>query len=131
MEFDVRIDSAGEGWFTHQEFVSQGSCGTTACGQVEPNEGRANSFHMREAEPSELVTFLLCVHNEASPRHCEYTFTLTQPTVHTYSFNALNVTPHGGFTFDCPEMDGLLRTEAAGPLSGESQAYQNVEIRHN
>lgn len=137
MEFDVRVDSAGEGWVTHQELTAGSpnpGCGLRACGQVDPatSEGRAFSFYMRETEPAprELATFLMCFDNGGTPAHCEYTLQVSQPTVHRYAVTAIDIAPHGGWTPPCPEWNGSLLTEAGGALSGEAQAYQNVEIRH-
>jgi hypothetical protein len=141
MEFDVRIDSAGEGWLSHQEFANSGGagvpgCGLRACGQPnQTGEGRAYSFYLREAEAvgpaREAGTFLMCFLDSGGvSRHCEFTFPMSQPAIHRYHFLADTQAPHGGWTPSCPELDGILSTEAGGPLSGEGLAYQNVEIRH-
>lgn len=138
-EFDVRLDSAGEGYIAHQEFTqgAVGTCSQRACGQVTPptSEGRAWSVHLRETEPAprEVITALFCTEPIAGgspPAHCEVTVPMTQPTLHRYAFNAVDVSGHGTFFPHC-ELNGNFTSEAVLGNTGEAQAEQNVEIRHN
>jgi hypothetical protein len=136
VEFDVRIDSAGEGYMAHQEFTGPlGTCNVKPCGQVTPptSEGRAWSFHARETEPAprEVATVLFCIEALPSgpPAHCEITVPFSQTATHRYSFVANDAASHSAATPRC-ELSGTFNTEAGGPLSGEGQARQNVEIRH-
>jgi hypothetical protein len=136
MEFDLRIDSAGEGYLSHQEFTGPiGQCNTKPCGQVTPptSEGRAFSFHARETEPAprEVATLLFCFEPlpSGTPSHCEITVPFSQTATHRYSFTASDTPSHSAATPRC-ELTGTFVTEAGGPLSGEGQARQNVEIRH-
>jgi hypothetical protein len=135
MEFDVRIDSAGEGWLSHQELTDEddlGPCWFRVCGQVDPptDEGRAFSFHLFEGEPAprEHATILFCFNDGV---HCEYTFTVSQTATHRYAFTIVDQREHGTSPLlECGEWSGRFVTEAGGPLSGEGAVYQNVEIRH-
>jgi hypothetical protein len=137
VEFDIRIDAAGEGWISHQEFTGPNPpCTRQACGQANPptGEGRAYSFHMNEVEPparTEFAEVLFCVEpiGQTAPSHCEVRVPMTQPTSHRYHFVAQDTPGHGAFPH-C-ELTGTFEVEAAGGLSGENQVYQNVEIRHN
>ena len=137
IEADMRIDVAGEGYWTHQELTGP-NCVIRACGQVTPptSEGRAWSFFMQESEIAgnpvrERVTVLFCIEPIAmqTPEHCEWTMDITQPTTHRYRFSAVNLPAHGSSLPRC-ELDAVFNTEAATGLNGENLARQNIEIRH-
>ena len=137
-EFDMRIDAAGEGYFTHQELTGA-SCGRKACGQVTPptSEGRIWPFFLQESEVAgstvrERLTFLLCtdrIVGVSAPAHCEIVVPMTQPTTHRYRFEAVDVAGHGHQATRC-EWDGVFEVEATPGVSGEALAEQGVEIRH-
>lgn len=138
IEADMRVDAAGEGYWTHHELTGP-NCNIKACGQVTPptSEGRAWSFFMHESEVAgstvrERATVLFCIEPIASqtPEHCEWVMPITQPTTHRYRLSAVNVPAHGTFLPRC-ELDAVFNTEAGGPLSGENEVRQNIEIRHN
>jgi hypothetical protein len=134
-EFDIRIDSAGEGWITHQdmsgplEFCTRQPCGVTAA-----NEARAYSFHMSEVEPparTETAQMLFCTEpiGVTQPSHCEVTFPLAQISTHRYQFVGTDVSGHGTSFPHC-ELTGTFRVEAVPGTSGEGQIEQQIEIRH-
>lgn len=140
IEFDMRIDAAGEGYMSHQELTGP-ECHMRACAQATPptDEGRAWSFFMREVEPapSEKVTMLLCTEptDMAGPRHCEVALPLTEPTPHNYRFTADNASGHGTSFPHCELGTALFpftqfETEALLQTTGEGQTEQRIEIRH-
>jgi hypothetical protein len=134
-EASMRIDVDGEGYLSHQELTGAG-CMARACGQVNPptGEGRAWPFYMREGDtaPKENVFVLLCTETlaGANPVTCEFTIPLSQPLIHRYRIQASHAAEHAPMLTTC-KISGNFTTEAGGPLSGEAQAYQNVEIQHN
>lgn len=137
IEFDMRLDSSGEGYLSHQEFISDGSCGAQACRPNPPTaEDRAWSVFLREAEPAptERITFLLCIDHpfrDDGIMHCEYTLPVSQTTTHRYMFQAFLSQAHGASNYDgfCT-LNGMFQTESAPGVTGEGQAEQQVEIRH-
>jgi hypothetical protein len=143
IEMDVRIDAAGEGYLSHQEFTqgTAGTCTRRACGQTAPptSEGRAYSFFMRETEPAptERVTVLLCFENldGTNPSHCEVTLPVTEPTPHAYTFTMADTSGHGAVFPHCEfgsvASPDVFQTEGALGTTGEGQAEQELEIRHN
>jgi hypothetical protein len=144
VEFDIRIDAAGEGYLSHQEFTqgTAGTCTQKVCGQVTPptSEGRAYSFFMRETEPAptERATALFCTEpldGSSPPAHCEVTVPVTEPTPHAYRFTAADVSGHGAIFPHCElgsaASPAQFNTEAVLGTTGEAQAEQELEIRHN
>jgi hypothetical protein len=137
-EFNVRVDSVGEGYISHQELTGlPADCARRPCGQVVPptGEGRAWSMFMDEREPgpTEQMELLYCLENRAdgtNPRHCEVELPISQPTVHRYRLTAVDVSGHGTTFPDC-EIDGTFDVEAVLGNTGENLAEQNVEIRHS
>jgi hypothetical protein len=135
VEFDVRLDSAAEGYISHQEFTG-GSCFRRACGQVTPptSEGRAYSFFVRETEPepAERATALFCTEalDGSGPTHCEVTLPASAPVRHEVRLTAADVSGHGTVFPHC-EMTGTFDTEATLGTSGEGQLEQRLEIRHS
>jgi hypothetical protein len=135
IEFDLRVDSAGEGFATHHELAGGPACPRKACGQVTPpaSEGRIWSIYMQETEPAprERFVFLFC--SEPTPSgpamHCELALPITQPTTHRYTFTAADINGHGAGFPRC-ELTGVFNIEATPGLSGENLAEQNIEIRH-
>lgn len=141
MEFDMRIDAAGEGYLSHQELTNgtSSTCEIKPCGQVTPptSEGRAWSFYLREREPAprETLIMLFCFEpeNGGAPSHCEVTliwevFSVT--TAHRYRFGGGDVSGHGAAFPHC-EIFGQLNSETALETTGELQAEQRLEVRHN
>jgi hypothetical protein len=141
-ESDLRIDAAGEGYFAHQEFT-QGALGTCAhrpCGQVTPptGEGRAHSFYLRELEPAptESLQIHMCTENldGTGAHHCTYVLQMTEPTPHAYRLIAADVSALGTSFPHCElgsaATPAVLDTEAVPQTTGEAQAEQRVEIRH-
>jgi hypothetical protein len=143
MEFDIRIDAAGEGWMSHQEIGSPAGCSRRPCGQLDPptGEGRAWSFHMSEVEPpasagTEQIVFLICtehIDDGSVPFHCEHTLPISQSTLHRYRFVANDTPSHhpASSTWPSCELTGTFDVEVAAGSSGEGQARQNLEIRHS
>jgi hypothetical protein len=143
VEMDLRVDAAGEGYLSHQEFTqgTTGTCTRRACGQTAPptSEGRAYSFFMRETEPAptERATILLCMENldGTAPAHCEFTVPVTEPTPHAYAFPVADASGHGAIfprcEFGSAASPDVFATEAALGTTGEAQAEQEIEIRHN
>jgi hypothetical protein len=135
-EFDIRIDAAGEGWVTHQEFSGPLEfCTRQPCGVTAAQENRAYSFHMSEVEPparTENAQLLFCTEpiGVTQPAHCEVTFPLSQTSTHRYSFVGNDVSGHGT-TFPRCELSGTFNVEAALGTSGEGNVEQQIEIRHN
>jgi hypothetical protein len=144
-EFDMRIDSAGEGYLTHQEFTAPtsgggGSCTRRACGQVTPptSEGRAWSFFMRESEPAptERLTFLFCTEPIAggAASHCEVTIPIEEPSAHAYRFVMTDVSGHGTFfphcEFGSAASPAQFNTEAVLGTTNEGSPEQRLEVRH-
>lgn len=140
LEFDMRIDSSGEGWISHQEFTQgvMGTCSRRACGQVAPptSEGRAWSYYLQELEiagqgPSESMVVLICTEDLTTPvtTHCEVILPMSQPTLHRNRFTAVSAIGHGA-SFPRCEWTGTLDQEAVLENTGEGQLEQNVEIRH-
>lgn len=137
VEFDLRVDAAGEGYLTHHEFTGGAGCTTKPCGQVTPptTEGRIWSFFTFESEVAgstdrERATVLFCIEFlPSSPAsHCEVTVPFSQPSTHRYSFNANDVSCHGPTPTN--EVTGVFNVEATPGVSGENLAEQNIEIRH-
>jgi hypothetical protein len=140
VEFDIRVDVAGEGYITHQEFTgAAGTCNVRPCGQTAPGgEGRIWSFWMQENEIAgnpvrERGTALFCVVSilGGPDSHCEVSLPMSQPTTHRYRFTAVNVGGHAPAGTTRCELDGTLDVEATPGTSGEALAEQNIEIRHN
>jgi hypothetical protein len=143
VEFDIRIDAAGEGYLSHQEFTqgTAGVCTRRPCGQTAPptSEGRAYSFFLRETEPAptERGTVLFCTEaiDGTGASHCEITVPVTEPTPHAYRFTAADASGHGAIFPHCElgsaASPDLFNTEAALGTTGEAQAEQELEIRHN
>jgi hypothetical protein len=143
VEMDLRVDAAGEGYLSHQEFTpaATGTCSRRACGQTAPptSEGRAYSFFMRETEPAptERVTVLFCVEflDGTNASHCEVTVPVTEPTPHAYAFPVADASGHGAIFPHCElgsaASPDVFATEAALGTTGEAQAEQEIEIRHN
>ena len=140
VEFDLRIDVAGEGYLTHQEFTGPaGVCNTKPCGQVTPpaTEGRIWSFFTFESEVAgstdrERMTFLYCIEpiTGGAASHCEVTVPFSQPTTHRYRFTAADVAGHApAGTAHC-ELTGTFDVEATPGTNGENLAEQNIEVRH-
>ena len=115
-EFEVRIDSTGRGWLTHQEFTDgeggAGACTRHPCPQLpepaEPAESKAWGFSLRERgmiAPRETFTFIFCFSNRddehGSQTHCELEVPFTETeagvaTNHRYHFNANPADPVTG-----------------------------------
>lgn len=137
VEFDTRLDAAGEGYIAHQEFTgSTTTCTKKPCGQATPpsSEGRAFSVYLQEAEPAptERIVILFCLENRdgsGAASHCEVTLTVSQPTRHRYRFTAVDASGHGAVFPHC-EWNATLDTEAALQTTCEEQTEQAVEIRH-
>ncbi|HYI99604.1 MAG TPA: hypothetical protein VEX36_08020 [Thermoleophilaceae bacterium] len=140
VEFDVRGDSAGEGYVAHQEFTqgTSGTCARKACGQVTPStsEGRAFTVYGQETEvagqgPREAAVVLFCTEDLVNPvpSHCEVIAPITQGSTHRYTVTANDVSGHGTAFPHC-ELTGTFNQEAALQTTGEGQLEQNVEIRH-
>ena len=140
VEIDLRIDVAGEGYLTHQEFTgAAGVCVTKPCGQVTPptTEGRIWSFFTFESEVAgstdrERATLLFCIEPlPSSPAsHCEVTVPFTQPATHRYRFTATDAGCHAAAGAAHSEVTGTFDVEAVPGISGENLAEQNIEIRH-
>jgi hypothetical protein len=137
VEFDMRINAVEAGYLSHQEFSGDPVvCTKRPCGHVAGGEARAWSFFVRESEvagqtPREHLTMLFCTENldGTAVSHCEITIPFSQPTAHRYRVQANDTPGHGSALPHC-EVTGTLDFEAAGGTSGESEATQNVEIRH-
>jgi hypothetical protein len=142
VEFDIRLDAAGEGWISHQEFTqgAVGTCSRRSCGQVTPptDEGRAYTVYLQEREvagvgPREEAVALFCTQQLAEPpgaaSHCEVTVPFSQSSQHRYTFAANDVSGHGTAFPHC-ELTGTFTQEATLQTSGEGNLEQNVEIRH-
>lgn len=137
-EFDVRVDSAGEGYMSHQELTgTPAACPRRPCGQTVPptGEGRAWTMFMEESEAGspERAKFLYCLEDRAdgaNPMHCEVELPLSQPTLHRYRLTAADATGHGTSFPHC-ELEGTFDVEALVAATGEAQAEQNVEIAHH
>ena len=141
LEFDVRIDVAGEGYLTHQELTPGAACNHRACGQVGPppptDEGRIWSFFTQESEvvgstDREQLVMLFCIEHIdiGIPLHCEVKVPLSQGLTHRYILSATDVNGHAPAQTPRCEMDGEIRFEGAPGTSGEGLAEQNIEIRH-
>ena len=140
VEFDLRIDSAGEGYIAHQEFTqgTEGTCTRRACGQVTPptSEGRAYTIYGQETEvavqgPRETLVALFCTEalDGTGASHCEITVPFTQGATHRYTFAAADASGHGTVFPHC-ELTGTFTQEAVLQNTGEAQLEQNIEIRH-
>jgi hypothetical protein len=138
VEFDLRVDVAGEGWISHQEFTGGAACTRRACGQITPptSEGRAYTVYMQETEvagqgPREQAVVLFCTEalDGSGASHCEITVPLSQTATHRYQFNVVDASGHGT-TFPHCELNGTFNQEAVLQTSGEGNLEQNVEIRH-
>jgi hypothetical protein len=142
VELDMRIDVAGEGYLTHQEFTGDPStCVVKPCGQLTPpgtSEGRIWSLFAFESEVAgstvrERATTLFCIEpiiGGGPPTHCEVTVPFSQPTTHRYRFTAVNVAGHAPAGTQRCELDGVFDVEGTPGTSGENLAEQNIEIRH-
>lgn len=137
VEFDIRLDVAGEGYVTHQEFTGGASCTRKACGQIvsPDHEGQIWSVFTFEAEtaPKERMTLLFCTEaiDGSGDSHCEVTFPLSQPTTHRHRFTATDASGHGGpLAFPKCEWDAVLDVEETLGTSGEGLAEQHIELRH-
>lgn len=143
LEFDMRVDAAGEGYMSHQEWTpgTQGSCTRRTCGQLTPptSEGRAWTFFLRETEPAppERITFLSCTEpldGTGFVAHCELTLPVTEPTPHAYRLTAIDASSHGAVFPSCEwgsaASPAVFDTEALLQTTGEAQAEQRLEIRH-
>jgi hypothetical protein len=137
VEFDLRIDSAGEGWLSHQEFTVPpvGACTRKPCGQVTPptSEGGAFPFYLQETEPAprEVMRMMFCLQtlDGAQTSYCHISFTMIELMPHRYRFDASDAQGAGGFFPRC-EIDGTFDVEAVLGTSGEGQTRQNIEVRH-
>jgi hypothetical protein len=143
VELNLRVDVAGEGYATHQEFTPPSggaTCARKPCGQVTPStsEGRAWSIYMRELEPTptERLTVLICTEPIAggAASHCEITIPVTEPTVHAYRFDMTDTSGHGASfphcEFGSPATPAILDTEAVLGVTGEGATEQRLEVRH-
>lgn len=141
IEFDLRLDSAGEGWISHLELTpgTTGSCTRKACGQTTPptSEGRAWQIYLQETEvagvgPRETAFVVLCTEalDGTGLSHCHHTIPVSQPAHHRYRLTLDDLSGHGSIFPHC-EHTGTLDSEAALGTTGEGQLEQNVEIRHN
>jgi len=139
-EFDMRLDAAGEGYITHQEFTqgATGACTRRACGQVTPptSEGRAFTAYLQEREvagggPREEMVIFLCTEpiEQGQQAHCEFTVPMSQVAEHRYRFVASDVSGHGTVFPHC-EFSFTLDHEAVLGTAGEGQLEQNFEMRH-
>ncbi|HYJ00274.1 MAG TPA: hypothetical protein VEX36_11455 [Thermoleophilaceae bacterium] len=140
VEFDARIDSAGEGWMTHQELTpgTTGTCTRKVCGQVTPptSEGRAWTFYLQETEvagqgPRESAGMNVCTQalDGTDTRHCNITVPFGQASPHRPRFTANDVPGDSTFFLYC-EHTGTFDSEAVLGTTGEGQLEQNVEVRH-
>jgi hypothetical protein len=140
-EFDMRVDSTGEGYLAHHELTGPlATCTQRACGQTAPptSEGRAWSMFMEETEvaglgPRESLVMLFCLENRAdgaNPSHCEARIPITHPVLHRYRFTAVDVSGHGPAFPHC-EISATFDAEAALEVTGEAQAEQRMEIAHD
>jgi len=139
-EFDLRLDSAAEGYIAHQELTqgTQGTCTRKACGQVTPptSEGRAWTLYLQETEvagqgPREGVRINLCTEpiDPGTGSHCVFNMPVSQTSTHRYGWTATDVPGEGTFFPHC-ELTGTFDQEAALGTTGEGQLEQNIEIRH-
>ena len=159
-EFELRIDSTGRGWITHQEIVDSvegpaGGCFRHPCPQLpepaEPAEAKAWGFSLRErglVAPRETATVLLCL----SPRdgehgaqtHCELEipFTETEAGLATNHRYHLNLNPADPVTGGIPchhspteefraEFIGELNTEMVNSLAGAEGGVVEHRIEIN
>lgn len=142
VEADVRIDSTGEGYFTHQELTPTpiGFCSRTACQQATPptGEGRAWDFYLRETAPqagrrSEHAVIVFCLETQSTPStllHCEYTIDVAEYSTHRPEIAQNDVEGHNSPAVPRCEFNGTLKIEQPLGLTGEDQTEQNIEIRH-
>jgi hypothetical protein len=143
VEFDLRIDAAGEGYLAHHEFTqgTQGVCERRACDQTEAvipptgqSEGRPWRFFGNEVGPgNEEITALFCIQERSevggARTHCEVSLALTNPTLHRPRVTAADDACHGVAGFR-GEVTGVFNVEATPGTTGENQAEQQVEILH-
>lgn len=137
IEFDARVDSAGEGWITHQELadVTPDSCTRQACSADPPGtEAKAWGFHARETGPSSpraSLTILICLMDSMGAQvHCEVELAIVEPTDHGYlSLGEAGCHQPAG-TFPRAEISSLLEIEDVPGTSGEAQVEQQIEINH-
>ena len=156
IEFEVRIDSTGQGWITHQELtdVTPLSCPRHPCPElpepIEPAETKAWGISLREVgpvAPSATATLLLCLSqrdDEHGPQlHCELEVPFTETeagvaTNHRYHFNA---NPNDPVTGGIPchsasrsstEILGEFNTEMVNSFGGPEGgvAEHRIEINH-
>lgn len=137
VEFDVRVDSAGEGWVVHQEFTDDtpGSCTRQPCASNPPDaEAKAWGLHMRETGsvgPRELATMLLCLADQAGGQsHCEIDLIVLETSNHRYAVLGGPGCHQPANTFPRTEITGRVDTEAVLGTTGESQTEQQIEINH-
>lgn len=143
VEFDMRVDSDGEGWLTHHEFTPApvGTCTRRPCHQgglpIPPTgqqEGRPWGFYGHEIAPNnEVIRAVFCVEPRGQVdgplTHCDITLPLTQTTNHRYRVIGTD-TPCSGIGGFRGEITGTLAVEATPATTGENQAEQQVEITH-
>lgn len=140
IEFDLRLDAAGEGWISHQELTqgTVGSCTRRARGQVTPptSEGRAWQIYLQEIEvagvgPRENALIIFCTKTLDGTNlvHCPTIIPFSQPVQHRYRITAADVSSLGSFFPNC-EHTGTFDSEAMLGTTGEGQLEQNVEVRH-
>ena len=159
VELELRIDSTGRGWITHQELVdvTMGSCTRHPCPQLpepaEPAEAKAWGFSLRErgtVVPRETATVLFCLSassDEHGPQsHCEVEVPFTETeggvaTNHRYHFDARRDDPitagvscHHSPQTEVPrgEIFGEFNTEMVNSLAGPEGGVveHRVEINH-
>jgi hypothetical protein len=148
-EFDLRLNSAGTGYMTHQELTQGqvGVCNRRPChyplapGTEEPpvsGQGEARPWRAFAREnataPRETLTFLFCFEQRhsategMSKRHCNVTIPFTETSNHRYTFTANDAVGSGNPR--C-EVNGTFTTEATqvNP-SGEGQLRTQLEVNH-
>jgi hypothetical protein len=145
IEFDMRVDSQGEGYASHLEFTQgpTGTCTRRACHQTEAgtppptgqSEGRPWSFFMREEAIDDIqMVLFFCIEPRGNPNgaltHCLVTLPLTEPAKHHYHVVGVD-TPCAGTAGFRGELTGTLEIEEPPfPPPGEGGSYQEIEIGH-
>ena len=159
VEFELRVDSTGRGWITHQELTDfvAGSCTRHPCPQLpepdEPAEAKAWGFSLRETGPvvpRETATVLLCQSSRdaehGAQAHCEVEIPFTEtsggvPTNHRYHFSARPLDPvDGGIPCHHSPTTEEPRAEILGEFNAENvsspagpeggSGEHRVEINH-